>query len=95
MPTPGIRGEVNSITVTMAERKGKGQFSRVTVFHYQEKEDGCWVTKSIHVLNSGIDFSSNSKSISNVLMEQDWEGLFLNPIKQACSVSHVQLFATP
>ena len=23
---------------------------------YQEKENGCWVTKSVHVLDSGIDF---------------------------------------
>ena len=70
MPTPGIRGEVNSITVTMAKRKGKGRFSRVTAYQYQEKENGCWVTKLIHVLDSGIHFSSSSKSISNVLKER-------------------------
>ena len=87
MPTPGIRGEVNSITVTMAERKGKGQFSRVTLYQYQEKENGCWVTKSIHIFDSGIDFSSNSKSSSNVLKEQDWEWLFLNLKEHACSVA--------
>ena len=87
MPTPGIRGEVNSITVTVAERKGKGQFSRVTAYQYQEKENGCWVMKLIHVLDSGVHLSSNSKSSSNVLKEQDWERLFLNLIEHACSVT--------
>ena len=60
MPTPGIRGEVNSITVTMAERKGKGQFSQVTAYQYQKKENGCQATKPIDVLDLGIDFSSNT-----------------------------------
>ena len=71
----------------MAERKGKGQLSRVTACQYQKKENGCWVTKLIHVLDSGIHFSLSSKSISNVLMEQDWERLFLNLKQRACSVT--------
>ena len=75
------------LSVTMAERKGKGQFSRVTAYQYQNKENGFWVTKLIHFLDSGIHFSLSSKSISNVLMEQDLERLFLNLIEHACSVT--------
>ena len=39
MPTPGTGGEVNSITIIMGERKGKGWFPRVTGgYQNQEKE---------------------------------------------------------
>jgi hypothetical protein len=43
----------------------------VTAYQYQEKENGYWVTKPIHVLDSGIDFSSTLKLFSSVLKEKD------------------------
>ena len=68
LPTPGIRGEVNSIINILGERKGKGWLPRVTGgYQNQEKENGHQVIKSIDVLDGGIHFSSNSKSISNVI----------------------------
>ena len=67
MPTPGIGGEINSIIIILGERKWKGWFPRVTGgYQNQKKENGHQVTKPTDVLDGGIHFSSNSKSVSNV-----------------------------